>query len=359
MLQAGLIRWLILALVAAAGSGHLRAGSLDKVWDLDLKKALQGEHPGSGQSFKVVGLSFSPDGQQIVVRLIDKAVLFSVQEPKTVLGNFQSLAYHDSFGWSSDSQTIYSGGHVVHLAERKACDLPGTVLVPGFIGETTLVAQRFDGLYPVGRDPRATARLGFYDADCQEQDSWEVPKGWLIADVSPDRGLLLAWEITPLFPYGHKELIVSPLTQKVLRSRIVQSGPIGWFADRSSALCGGKICWNVDTANQIGQAPVSGSVGSASEVAARSSRVVLDDPHESGIPFASTFTEMAARRRVWDFRTNHEVVSWQLRFITYPITFDGDGFSRDRKPFPCALSPDGGYIVEGGDGKVSLYKIQP
>jgi hypothetical protein len=68
---------------------------------------------------------------------------------------------------------------------------------------------------------------------------------------------------------------------------------------------------------------------------------------------------MAARRRVWDFRTNHEVVSWQLRFITYPITFDGDGFSRDRKPFPCALSPDGGYIVEGGDGKVSLYKIQP
>lgn len=209
MLRQGLIHCRVVALLAVAWSGHLRAGAIDKVWELDLKKALEGEHLGSGQSFKVVGLSFSPDAQQIVVRLIDKAVLFLAQDPTTVLGQFQSLAHRDSFGWSPDSKIIYSGRRVVHLADRKACDLPGTVLVPGFISRVTLVAQVFDGLYPAGSDPRATARLRFFDANCQEQDSWEIPKGWVIQDISPDRGLLSVWEITPRFPYGHKELIVS------------------------------------------------------------------------------------------------------------------------------------------------------
>jgi hypothetical protein len=65
-------------------------------------------------------------------------------------------------------------------------------------------------------------------------------------------------------PYGHTEVIVSPLGKKVLRSRSVERGPIGWFANRGSALCGGKICWDVDTANQIGEAPVAGSVSSGS-----------------------------------------------------------------------------------------------
>jgi hypothetical protein len=353
MLRLGLVHLLLLDLLALAWSGRLQASSLDKVWELDLKKAL-----GSGQSYKVVGLAFSPDAQQVVVRLINKAVLFQVREPKTILGRFQSLANHDSFGWSPDGQVIYSGGHVVHLASGKACDLPRHVLVPGFISKATLLAQVFEGLYPTGNDPRTTAHLKFYDVDCQEQDSWEVPKGWFIRDVSPDRGLLSAWEITPLFPYGHKELIVSPLTKKVLRSRVVEYGPSGWFADRSSALCGGKTCWGVDTADQIGEAPVSGSVISGSEVSARSSRVVLDDRHESGVPFTSIFTEIGARRRVWDFRTNKEVVSWQLRFITYSTMLDGDGFSRDRRPIPCAISPDGEYVVEGGEGKIWLYKIQ-
>jgi len=328
-------------------SGPLLAGNTEKVWELDLKKAI-----GSGQSYKVVDLAFSPDAQQVAVRLIDKTVVFRAQDPKTVLGQFQSVSNHDSFGWSPDSQMIYSGSHVVHLADGKACDLPRPALVPGFISESALIALVFDGQHPKGI-------LKFFDVNCQEQDSWEIPKGWFINDVAPDRGLLSAWEITPLFPYGHKELIVSPLTKKVLRSRIVESGPGGWFADGSRALCGGRICWDVDTAKQIGQAPVSGLLSSPSGVAARSSRVVLDDRHESAIPFASALTEMGARRRVWDFRTNKEVASWQLRFITYSTTLDGDGFSRDRKPIPCAISPDGDYVVEGGDGKIWLYRIQP
>jgi hypothetical protein len=85
MLRLGLIRWLLLYLLSVAGSGRLLAGSLGKVWELDLKKAL-----GSGQSYKVVGLAFSPNAQQLVVRLIDKAVSFRRRGRKPLSGSFRA-----------------------------------------------------------------------------------------------------------------------------------------------------------------------------------------------------------------------------------------------------------------------------
>jgi hypothetical protein len=353
------IHCLPLVLLMAASPGNVHAGSLAKVWEVDLKKVLQAEHLSHDQSFKVKSLSFSPDAQQIVVLLEGMAILFRVQDPKTVFGTFPSSG-NDSFGWSLDSSVIHSGGHVVHLADQKACDLPPNPIAPKFLGKGSLVAFYIDPQpTPYGlidfRHP-GPAHLKLYDADCNEQDSWEVSSGWFIHDASPDRGLLSVWEMIPALPYGHMELIVSPFTKKVVRSRSVAYGPTGSFAEKGSTLCGGNLCWDVDTARQIGQAPVSGG---ARAVATRASRVVLDDSHYSGIPFSSTFTEIAARRRVWDFRTNKEVVSWQLKFITYWTSLDLDGFNRDRRPIPCAISPEGDYIAEGGDGKIFLYRIQP
>jgi hypothetical protein len=333
-----------LALLAAAWPGYLQAGGLEKVWEVDLKKALQGEHLGPNQSFKVKSLSFSPDAQQIVVLLEGSAALFQVQNPKTVLGLFQSQGY-DSFGWSPDGQVIHSGRHVVHLADRKACDLPQDALFPNFIGKGSLVALFLGKDYPLGPEP-----LRFYDAECQEQDNWEIPGNWLIMDASPDHGLLAVRES----PTSRATSIVDPFNK-----RILHRWPDGlWFADSGNAICADKVCRDVDTGKQIGEAPVPGFTH-RNETAARASRIVLDDYHDVGIPFSSVFTEMAARRRVWDFRRNKEVVSWQLKFLTYSITIDLDGFNRDRKPIPCAISPDGEYIVEGGDGKIWLYKIQP
>jgi hypothetical protein len=65
-----------LALLAASSPQYLRVGGLEKVWEVDLKKALQAEQLGREQSFKVKSLSFSPDAQQIVVLLEGSAVLF-------------------------------------------------------------------------------------------------------------------------------------------------------------------------------------------------------------------------------------------------------------------------------------------
>ena len=316
-----------------------------------MKKALQAEQLGREQSFKVKSLSFSPDAQQIVVLLEGSAVLFRVRDPPTVLGRFQSNLY-DSFGWSPDGQVIHSGGHVVHLADHKACDLPRYSLAPIFMSSGSLIA----GLLSTDRSALVpgTAHLRFYDTDCQEQDNWEVPGRWLIGDASPERGLLSVTSVSKPGPFP--ALIVNPFVKKVLHNRSGSNEPRGRFADSGTAICGRNICWDVDTGKKISEVPVSGVT---SGVATRSSRVVLDYLHESVIPFSSVFTEIAARRVVWDLRSSKEVVSWRLKFLTYGITIDLDGFNRDRRPIPCAISPDGEYIVEGSDGKIWLYKIQP
>jgi hypothetical protein len=273
-----------------------------------------------------------------------------------VLGNFQ-IGNNDSFGWSPDSQIVYSGGHVVRLANSKACDLPPFTLFTHFIGLDSLVAMSQTGAPPSStahsRFPYLT--LGFYDANCQEHDSWVVGESWGIMDASADRELLSVLELGGSFDW----LIVNPATREVLHRGQRQNAPSGWFADSGRAICAGNTCWDVDTAKKIGHSPVSGWAASQGSVASRSSRVVLDDPRESVIPLSSAVTELAARRRIWDFRNNNEVVSWQLKFLTYWTRFDLDGFARDRRPIPCAISPDGEYIVEGGDGKVWLYRIRP
>jgi hypothetical protein len=347
---------LCLPLLAAIWSQYLKAGGLEKLWEVDLKKALQAEHFGPDQSLKVNSLSFSPDAQQIAVLLGGTATLFRVHNPPAVLAHFPSQL-NDSFGWSPDGQIIHSGRHVVHLGDGKACDLPDG-LFTHFIGNGSLVALFLSAaaLTPDGKIDRnhvGSKYLKFYDANCQEQDSWEVPQGWSITDASPDRGLL---SVTELGSAGLVDLIVDPFARRILHSGRRGSAPGGWFADRGKAICAGKICWDVDTAKEIGLAPISGM---SSGVATRSLRVVLDDSRYSAIPFSSAFAEMAARRLVWDAGTGREVVSWHLKFLTYSTRIDLDGFNRDRRPIPCAISPDGEYIVEGGDGKIWEYRIRP
>ncbi len=342
----GCIPWLSFFFLAAVWQGNLQAGSLEKIWEVDLKKALQGEHFPAGRMYKVKKLLFSPDSEQIAIFLLGGNIeLVRAHDPKTILGKFENNGY-DSFGWSPDSQTIYTGRHIVHLPDQKACDLPPSDITPQFIGKGSLVAFHTDpqptqyGLVDV-RHP-GPAHLKFYDTDCQERDNWEVPSNWLIMDASPDRGLLMV-SVVVSSPWT-TQLIADAFAKKILHSWPEQDAPRGRFFDQGKAICS-KVCWDVDTGKKI--------------VPDHSIRVIVDDYRNSGIPFSSTFEEMAARRKVWDIQTGKEVVSWRLKFITYSITFDLDGYNRDRRPIPSAISPDGEYVVEGGDGKIWLYRIQP
>jgi hypothetical protein len=172
-------RWLPIALLAAGCPQYLQAGSMEKVWEVDLKKALQGERLDPPRSFKVNKVLFSPNAQQIAVLMAGSTVLFRVQDSQAVAGLIQKDPWN-SFIWSPDGQTIESARRVVHLLDRKACELPPHAIAPTFIGNGSLIAMFLDPnpLLPDGKvdiSPPHTAHLRYYDANCHEQDSWEVP----------------------------------------------------------------------------------------------------------------------------------------------------------------------------------------
>jgi len=245
---------------------------------------------------------------------------------------------------------------VVHLADNNPCNLPQFSASPHFVSSDRLVAK----------SPTATGVLGtagfragpkgltFYDSDCRAQDSWNTSEDWGIQDASPERGLLLVSELHGLF----RQLLVDPFARKMLKSGARGEARGFWLADNGAVTCDGNVCWDTATGTKVAQSPVPGNAGSASHFAAHSTGIVIDDFHDPGIPLSGFFTEMMARRRVWDFRSNKEIVSWPLKFITYSSSFDLDGYNRDRRPIPCAISPDGEFVVEGADGTIWLSRIK-
>jgi hypothetical protein len=67
------------------------------------------------------------------------------------------------------------------------------------------------------------------------------------------------------------------------------------------------------------------------------------------------------KRVVWDFHSGREIVRWQpkeQKVFIRQLAGVRPAIPRTQ-PYRFDISPDGEYIVEGGAGTISLYKIQP
>ncbi len=158
-------------------------------------------------------------------------------------------------------------------------------------------------------------------------------------------------------------LIVDPVARTIIRRWPPGSGIGGQFAEGGKALCEvGEVedtprapltCWDVDSGNRIGAAPhINGGLPMAT--AAYSSRIVASDYQRIRDPMSAyEYGQLLKRRVVWDFRNSEELVSWRPDLQSYISP------QNVRDPFKFAISPDGQYIAEGGNGIVRLFKIEP
>ncbi len=159
--------------------------------------------------------------------------------------------------------------------------------------------------------------------------------------------------------------VLDPIARKTIRSwPVAASGYASRFAERGTVLCAGDDgddlnqdtknpprCMSVDSGEKIGEAAkIDG--GAPLAAAENATRVVVSDySHVFDLRFLEYDTALT-RRVIWDFRKNVEAASWK------PSTQPSRNGSVKR-PFVFAISPDGEYVAEGGNGIVRLYKIEP
>jgi hypothetical protein len=162
--------------------------------------------------------------------------------------------------------------------------------------------------------------------------------------------------------------VIDPLTQRAVQSwPTAQSGYDSRFAEHGHVLCAGdngvdlyqdsKVpprCMDADTGKTISEAArVVG--GAPLATAEHATRVVVSD-HKSAWNFLfREYDTTTTRRVVWDFRKNAEIASWKPVEQTY--TLFSAKLTKDVAAF--AISPDGEYVAEGGNGILRLYKVEP
>ncbi len=352
-----------------------QTGALHKVWEVDVAKKV--DLQGRESSLPVFALRFSPDGRKLAV-IMDRygigqetkslLMLMDVERPNVplqqsavgfgVLENENGRLGGLLFGWSPSGQVVYATVTVIHVGNSKTCDLPngrGGV----FIRDDLAIARFFP------RQAEATSHFRFYDSDCQEQNQWDIPNGWSIEDVSLDRHLLAVTSNLAPDP-KYETWIVDPIERSVHRRFGQLEALSPQFADYGRAVCGGRnpldadrapaACWDVDTGAKIGETPkANGSF--ALSAATHAKRVVVSDYRRKKIPFSYEHTATFNGRVVWDFGTGREIASWHPESQSYLLPSKPP--RRITEPFRFAISPDGNYIAEGGNGVIRLYKVEP
>jgi hypothetical protein len=279
--------------------------------------------------------------------------------------------------WSSSGQQVIFNQTIVDLSNGNACSVPAAAPVRridglGFVGSTE-VAGRVSVLNMDVIPPRpGYLRLSFFDLDCHlTMESDLGPDWWTIDDADADRGLLLiaaqhSHSGTPIYSPFHVEAVVSLMdarSKRILRERPWPNG--NRFADHGNAICNAPgdpagfhhdlYCSDVDTGNQLGG--TKGWTNLNFQTATRGKRVVLSDygrVFDWG-DFVSRPGGSLKRRVVWDFGSGKELASWRPKSQTVNL----GAFRNQHAPYEFAISPDGEFLVEGGAGTLSLYKIGP
>jgi len=352
---------------------RLSAASLEKVWQIDLNGVTK--ERGFYRDQPILAIRFSPSGRSIAIvsgwirssnppAVKSRLLILSAERPAIGVREFEINAGaedHESGGqtaanlqWSPAEDAIDAAGDIVHLTGAETCQIS---YHGGFISSDKLVARALES--------GSLSHLVFFDPECRAAETWNVAESWEIEDVSAQRGLLAIWA-------DGEPLVVDALLKKVVQRWPKGTMPSAFirFADNGSAICGGDSpqkfgkapfrCWDVASGKQIAEAP-SLSGGLPFATSERVSRLIASNQAHIAHPFShfgpDSYGEALLARVIWDFKNGKELLSWDPPLQTYRMRLiNSPKLTQDH--FKFAISPDGGFVVEGGNGIVRLYRIQ-
>lgn len=366
---------LLLSILLPMGGG---ARGLRKVWDLDLTRWLIENQVIHKKGLPVFALRFSPDGKRLAVVADEylrdgdfksRLLIVQVGHPQETPVHFEIDAGINeneiegpspAFEWSPSGDIISAAQALINISRGTQCK----ILNFGAL-VTDQMGVSFDTPYTFSKGE--PTRINLFDFNCRATGTWEVQEKWVLEEVSQDRSVLLVGRL-----HGSEGidnfLLVDPTLQKVIHRWPARPVHGRQFAERGKVLCnasevdvGGKVpveCFDVETGAKIAEAPTING-GSPMQTATKASRLIASDYRRRlDITSDNLLTATLRRRVVWDFRSGKELCSWHPKWQEYGARFTNEP-KLVRDPFRFAISPDGNYIVEGGNAILHLYKIEP
>lgn len=358
---------------------------MHEIWKIDLNKTVDGAAQQRVKGIPVYALRFSPDGQQVAAaltwylpggKIVSNLIVMQTQHPNDNIRKFDIqgiandyLSTLPAITWSPSADGITAGDTVIRLDEGRTCELTDN-REHGFIRADRIVASSFPTAPEKIAGGIGPTKFDIFDGNVHLRDSWELARGIKVADISADRGLFYA-RVTG-FPRATEDLVIDYMAKATVRSSPFWGGNAR-FVNSGRTICSGRSadyplarppekrpvrCFDVDTGATIGEANnING--GEPIFGAANASRIIAHDLRPARIPFTGgEYGTILKRRVVWDFQTNTEIVSWVPPTQTFDFYLKTGPPKQIKEPFRVAISPDGEYIAEGGNGLVRMYRIQ-
>ncbi len=371
------VAWALAAFIAPFGRAQGVRG-LEKIWELDLGRAVPKCKFQAGYRTPVEAIRFSPVNDYVAASVgecpdgdVSSQVLVvaPVTDPALRVVSGAVHASDDAsprpsvFDWSPDGRAISVHGELIRVADGASCSTGSTD------GGVFLARDRWLGLSVEGLIPTQRSVFSIYGLDCRKISRWTIEDGCSLDDVSPRRDLVLL--TCAVRPGSGKILLVRGADGARVRTwsydeSVRRDAPSGLLGDGGRVICGASggeggsrlrpACWDADTGRRIGRPP-SVSFGDADAPAREASRVVVTEMRRTfHLSVEDPFDDVPARRVVWDFGTGKEIASWPVRIQTYLVSLKNS--KRVFRDFwRYAISADGKFVAEGGAGMLVLYRI--
>jgi hypothetical protein len=354
------------------------AGTLRKVWEFQTDVIPGAGTPGA--PLGIFALGFSRDGKQIGAVVgqsnwQESILVADSQAPNTQFVKVDvrpQLWMGNRIEWSLSGRQVIWGRRIVQVPSGADCLLPDTA-----------GAYRFSGSAQVVGVQLKAAGFAFFDLDCHSTGVLEMPGQQSVGawDVSAERGLLFV-TLNTISHYTVTEVsrvVIDVNSKKAVRQlptwrRSTESSVMPLiFVNPTFADWGKAFCWmrgsewhrvvgcsTVDQGQTL--AATKGWNDPDVRTAIGSLRAVISD-YVKKLDLIDLFWYRGSLRKrvVWDFQSRKEILHWKPK--TQKVVIQASSAVAptlpQTTPYQFEISPDGEYILEGGAGVVSLYRIVP
>jgi WD40 repeat protein len=366
------------------------AGSLRRTWDVNLaEKIVEPKGIGATLDHPVSAIRFSPDGTKIAVAIdahdardlppwgVSHVLIVDTSQPDSAPRQFTVPTSSTPerplrLEWSSSGDLLLAGPALIRVSTGAQCELPdGTNRM--LVGDDEVISANKQSKEPDVLAPPLFFGYAIYGLDCGFRADLKEWKNWALADYSPERGVLM------LQQDGDTLLVDWKTRQTVHRWSHPAAGETSWrFANNGQLECSegraeGLQCWDTDTGAQTAKSRTAHCADTLATAIAQpifvcSHRQALQDANlTAGAGSQHDTTNGAAsggagndaavsflmNNLVIETSNGRQVATW--RRVTQ--TFGQGGEAGHKADFVLSLSADGQYLAEGGDGKLTLYKV--